>query len=369
MKLHILAVALLTALPIAARQPQNVANLHDVDLVYYGSRYRNIAWDMDWARTHTVYTDTDGKTNYLFDTYLLLELHTGTGHLFEPAGHPDSLYNQIGSTKSDWSHIIDTMLAVPARNIDTALDEAARKIGQPKYKRQIIFFIPVPAYGQTNWGEINGKSMDFNRSEDRITACKWFIDTAKARFKTQHYKNLSLAGFYWLSEDTNSGRTILPEINAFVRNMGLKTIWIPYYRAEGATKWREMGFDAAYYQPNYAFPRRTVYKQRLYDACRFARQHGMYMELEYDMYAVTATNPKPNCANRLYDYMSVFKECGADTLPIAYYQDEGALHALRTSPDSADQRLYRSFAKFVAQRQAALCQNDNKTGQKHYHKH
>ena len=51
--------------------------------------------------------------------------------------------NEIGTTKEDWIRILDTMLMVPVRNIDCALDDVAREIGRPKYRRQVVMFIPV----------------------------------------------------------------------------------------------------------------------------------------------------------------------------------------------------------------------------------
>ena len=147
---------------------------------------------------------------------------------------------------------------------------------------------------------------------------------------------------------------MLPELTAYIRSLGMKTIWIPYYNAPGAAEWRQMGFDAAYYQPNYAFPRRVVYRERLYDAVKFAKEHGMFMELEYDMHAVKASNPNPDCSDRLVDYMEVFAETGMAEGPIAYYQDEGALWELKNSPNSDDRALYQRFAQFVAERQRRL---------------
>ena len=230
----LLLFTLLMVAPLSARRSKDVANMHDVDLVYYGSRYRSIAWDADWARTHVAYTDSTGKTHYLFDTFLLLELHTGTGRFFEPAFRPTHPRNEIGTTKEDWMQIVDTLFQVPTRNIDRALDEVAREIGKPKYKRQVVMFVPVPTEGQTNWGELNGRALDFNSTEDRITACKWFVDMVRERFRDEKFRNLSLAGFYWLAEDKNSGLTMLPTITNYVRSLGMKTIWIPYYNAAGA---------------------------------------------------------------------------------------------------------------------------------------
>ncbi len=354
--LSLLVLALATSMSLFAARPRNVANMHDVDLVYYGSRLRSIAWDKDWARTHVAYTDSTGRTQYLFDTFLLLELHTGTGRFFEPAFRPTHPRNEIGTTKEDWIRILDTMLMVPVRNIDRALDDVAREIGRPKYRRQVVMFIPVPTEGQTNWGEIDGRALDFNSVEDRIAACRWFIDLVRERFKEERFKHLSLAGYYWLAEDKNSGLTMLPTLTDYVRSLGMKTIWIPYFNAPGAAEWREMGFDAAYYQPNYAFPRRVVYRERLYQAVEFAKKHGMFMELEYDMHAVKASNPDPLCDDRLMDYMAVFTETGMADGPIAYYQDEGALYEMKNSPNADDVALYHRFARFVAERQQRLAE-------------
>ena len=279
-RLFLLLVTTLAALTSAsAARPRNVANMHDVDLVYYGSRYRSIAWDEDWARTHVAYTDSTGQTRYLFDTFLMLELHTGTGRFFEPAFRPTHPRNEIGTTKADWVQIVDTLLQVPARNLDNALEEVAREIGRPKYKRQVVMFIPVPTEDQTNWGELNGRALDFHSTADRIEAFHWFIDMVRERFAQEKFKNLSLAGFYWLAEDKDSGLTMLPTLTAHIRSLGMKTIWIPYYNAAGAAEWRQMGFDAAYYQPNYAF-RQDIPEQRLFDAAETAKLLGMCIELE-----------------------------------------------------------------------------------------
>ena len=52
----------------------------------------------------------------------------------------------------------------------------------------------------TYWGALDGRQLDFNRNEDRIAACKWYIDRVRERFARGSYEHIELAGFYWLRE-------------------------------------------------------------------------------------------------------------------------------------------------------------------------
>ena len=52
----------------------------------------------------------------------------------------------------------------------------------------------------TYWGELGGRRLDFNSNEDRVAACRWYIDQVRARGAQGDYKYIDLAGFYWIRE-------------------------------------------------------------------------------------------------------------------------------------------------------------------------
>lgn len=93
--------------------------------------------------------------------------------------------------------------------------------------------MPEPVPNQKDWGELNGRQLDFSNEADRINACKWYIDYAIDRFKKAQFENISLDGFYWIAEEATNSRTILNEIGAYMRSLGYKFYWIPYWGRMG----------------------------------------------------------------------------------------------------------------------------------------
>jgi hypothetical protein len=129
---------------------------------------------------------------------------------------------------------------------------------------------------------------------------------------------------------------------------GQHFFWIPYWKAAGATEWRRLGFDVAYQQPNHFF-HPEIPDSRLGEACTVARQHGMGLELEFDMRLQSSPD---KYRARLPSYLTVFRrdEVATDSA-IAYYEGGGAMRQMAASKDREVRRLYDEVARFVVARQ------------------
>ena len=87
----------------------------------------------------------------------------------------------------------------------------------------------------------------------------------------------------------------------YVRSLGYKTIWIPYYRASGYNKWWEYGIDFACMQPNHSF--REGGDALLYSTAEITKKYGMCVEME-----IGGTNAE--YVRRYNDYLRVGAETG-----------------------------------------------------------
>ena len=73
------------------------------------------------------------------------------------------------------------------------------------------------------------------------------------RFKKAKYKNLELAGFYWVDEDIATCKDLPKYVSQYIRSKKKEFVWIPYWKAKGYEQWKDLGFDIAYQQPNHFF--------------------------------------------------------------------------------------------------------------------
>lgn len=277
----------------------------------------------------------DGEAQWLFDGFLFL------GNYFH--GRSFMATGQHSPTRrQDWLDMLDRLFAkqesIPA--LDEALEETRRQIPGPFHRRKVVIFLPDPQAGQTDWGEINGRQMDFNASDDRILACNWYVDRILERFAAANLRNIQLAGIYWLTENGGFLPQHLCQVARHVHDLGLEFYWIPYYEAFGYDRWKEYGFDRAWYQPNYLFQSSTP-RQRLIDAWQTAQSLGMSIEMEFDSNYPLERNT---------DYVDVYEQLGLfDTLDLAYYGDDAL--AYWQDGIASEQELFRRIAGIIAQRQ------------------
>lgn len=334
----------------------------DYVLVYAGGGHESRFYDEDWMQGLVSYVDRDGKEHWLFDGFLFLQIMDRDDRVAFDPGHRDAKGIFPSATQADWLKLIDYYFEKGSclDALESAVEKTKQRIGDPGYKRQVIISIPNPIIyrqprentgGTTYWGVLDGKVSDFSKGEDRFHACKWYIDEVLRRAKAAKYKNVEIAGFYYVTEETTDAGNLISNISDYVHSLGYPLTWIPYYTAPGWNLWKDKGFDFAWYQPNYFF-NPSLPEERLEKACQRAINYGLAMELEFDERVVAERKDgQPSMGYRLRGYMDAYKKYGSwEKLPIAYYIAHRGVNVLKESGNAEDRELYYDFCDFVAKR-------------------
>ena len=254
---------------------------------------------------HTIaYVDEEGTpTDWLFNSITFLN------HGYDDQGRYTVYHNDVNSAsqytdKAGWEsyldHIFDysdaTDNSYNLGALDAAVADARETLNDPDYAVGVKIQIMPPVHVQSDWGQLvdgEGDSLDFTvegaGSEEaalanRLAAVSWYINEVISRFEEKSYQNITLDGFYYfdevirLSDDTIAAQTI-QGITRAVHDNSMKIYWIPYYQAEGFSKWSSFGFDYAIMQPNYAFYN-DASVTRIADCAALAKKYGLGIEME-----------------------------------------------------------------------------------------
>ena len=285
---------------------------------------------------HVGYYDRDGKlADTFFDSFLFLPYAAFTG----------TEYRDFTA----WNTYVDNVFAEDA-NIN-ALSEAVEQVseGLGRDVRVRVFFSILYTWpDKTSFGDVDGDGVieDFSKVEDRKKAIKWMIDEQLARFEAGGYDNLDLLGFYWYEEQVTytdpHELELIRYASDYVHSLGYKLMWIPWYCAPGYTDWKELGFDMACMQPNYAFSGQATV-ERLYDNAETTRRLGMCVEIEIGQYDAQAD------ILRYKEYLAVGAETGYMDAVKCYYQAgmPGAFYAAWKSADPFVNSVYHDTYLFA----------------------
>lgn len=260
------------------------------------------------------YLDKDGK---ILDTFM-------DGYLFLP--DVTFVFHKEGQNAKGWKEYVDYTF-YPDRNVD-ALNKTVGKVKEalnlPDYKASVYYTILYTYTGDEAFGELDGETLVFDNIESRKKAIKWMIDTMVKRHNEGGYNNTEIKGFYWFEELINPSDICEEELIHFagdyVRSLGYKLFWIPYYIACGYDAWKTYGLDIACMQPNYAFDA-NVPKSRLYDTAAEAKRLGMSVELEVWKIQEDANGniDNPDNIERFMNYLRAGAETGFMNTVKMYY--------------------------------------------------
>ena len=379
----------------------------DMTLIPGHSSHRTpLAWDPERWSSHVSYTDANGTEHWLFDSFLLIEgQQTGdysspgyTYVLSESAtpSAPKKLWQQAldfwfnGGTfpwqESYWGDGINSFgrwytgsMVTPSPSFSSGqLDDLEKcirateaRIGPPPSKRYVVMAIPEPIYfenyiasvatpstGNTRyWGSINGEDMDFSRLDDRIRACRWFIDQTRSAFARKQYEHIELLGFYILPEvlsttwraEFKQYDKLWPAVADYLHSCNEGLFWIPYNMAEGYKKWKDFGIDMAYMQPNYYWDEDG--KNPMAPTFSEIGRLGMGLELEFEYSMVAGVNGKSSAEKyrtRFREYLQWARSSGVyGTRPMALYSGTDAMHQLASSKDNGDIAMYHELCRFI----------------------
>ncbi len=269
-----------TSLYYQAPSEDLLHGVNDVVLAYYNSS----KLDEEFFRPYVGYI-VDGKAkDTMFDGFLFLpnpsELING--------GKPD-----FESDMEEWIDLEDKLF-IKGQNLD-ALNRAAgrvkKELGLSNYKYKFFVSIAHPSPKVTNFGDINGdgKSESLASVKGRLDAVKWYVERFYSMYDPADYPNLEFAGWYWFHEsmDINDGDPdVIKATSDYLHSIGDQLFWIPYFTAEGYTRWKEVGFDVCCMQPNYAFDE-SIGNKRLDEAAELIKMYNMCIEIETDGRALT----------------------------------------------------------------------------------
>ena len=349
---------------------QSLATATDAVLCYGGSHHRTpFLWDQARLAPYVSYVDSLGKEHWLFDGFIFLEFQDtnrpdGALYAFE-TGHLRDQGKSAG--KAQWEELINYFFEAGngVNALEETVKEAENRLGPAPTKRRVIMVLPDPVIYQhyidttsttTYWGELDGRQLDFHNNEDRIAACKWFIDRVRAKFAEGDYQHVDLAGFYWLREivtrpqDTaysyhlTRSDIMLPHVAEYLHQLKYSFNWIPYYGSRGYDAWETFGFDQVYLQPNYYWKS----ENKMDAVCGQMNQFGIGIELEFEPTLLEARIGSEAFRERFREYMTAAKQYGIyGSRPFAYYHGTNGFYDLYASPAVTDRELYHEFCQFV----------------------
>ena len=351
------------------RKHKSPATTTDAVLCYGASHHRNpFLWDKGRFAPYVTYVDPDGKEQWLFDGFIFLES--------QDVDRPDSgAYSYmtgvlrdagVSAGKEQWQELIDYWFGPDngVNALEEAVGEAAARLGEPAGKRKVVMVMPDPIiyeeYADTNtsttyWGELNGRRLDFAKASDRIAAYKWYIDSVRRLFDEADYRYVELAGFYIVSEDLatpgdgwnhelKKSDEIIPPLAEYLHAINQSLNWIPYNRAAGYKKWKQLGVDYAYMQPNYFWEGQKPLSQFFSDV----KANGLGMEFEFDEALLEGNADCDTYKKRFREYMSGARLNNVyGTKPLSYYHGTNALYDLSKSTAAKDREFYHEFCRFV----------------------
>ena len=309
--------------------------VRDIALIYQGGSHR-IDWTKKDFEPYVVHTFADGSRNWTFDGYLFLEMPHNFGK----------------NTKKDWEWYLDRLFekGKSLDALDACIADTKKQLGDPGFRHKIVLTLFDPAFGSKEWGELNGRQLDFNRNDDRLAAVKWFAGELTRRFKEAGYSNLDLQALYWFDEDMIPSHGLAELVRPYVEEQGLDFMWIPYFKARGNERHADIGFDITYMQPNHFFSA-NIPDKRLDETCDFALRRGMAVEFECDSRAMSQS--EPSFLPRMQAYIDAFERWGVwDSCPVAYYLGSQALLDMKNKPTPENQAITDRLARIIIERRA-----------------
>ncbi|MDR2274427.1 MAG: DUF4855 domain-containing protein [Sphingobacterium sp.] len=329
---------------------QSATTSSDVALIYHGGNHR-IPYNTAQMK-HYVYRNANERPEYLYDSFLFLEITTTlNGQQFD---YGCEVPGRAMPGRKEWEWLLEETFAAGRGPdaVEFTIDSLIKLGYPPPAKRKIYFAISNPIYGNKNWGKLDGNQLDLTKVEDRFKAAKWYVEQIETRWKKKRYKYIELAGFYWLHETidiANKDDSLIKEVSAFLKNKKHDLIWIPYNWAEGADKWKEIGFTKAYQQPNYFFDLKSE-PWILQHAVDFAKEHHMNLEMEFD-----DRISEDGYRKHFYEYLDKFDQGGVwDTKEVAYYEGGGAWYRMSISEDPEIKKMTRKLGDIIVKRQSKL---------------
>lgn len=289
--------------------------------------------------------DTAGRPEgWLCDGVILVVIRSPSGRNYATwLGEPYA-------TGADWEGYLDTLFVKGGlvSRLDSAVEGITRRVGSPPhpFKISVVTLFPEPKVGML---QFLGKEYDLSKVDDRIAAVSAYVDAAMQRFRLDAPRRLSLDGFYWLHESVHGEEErVVAGVADHVHSVGERFLWVPFFSAWGVDRWKRMGFDEAWLQPNYFFhPELPL--SRVDSAAAIASSNDMGLEVEFDGRLFTRA---ADFAGRLAPYLDVLQRSGTlRTRSVVIYEGSGALPRLSHQRDAVHRALYCQLVRTLGSSQ------------------
>ncbi|HTH65993.1 MAG TPA: DUF4855 domain-containing protein [Gemmatimonadales bacterium] len=281
--------------------------------------------------------DSTGRvTSWLSTGVIFLQLYAASGHTFTTwiGGTP--------ATGADWREYLDSIIGPGGAmaRLDSAASVVESTAGALGAAIPVAIMIPYPE-PRSDSLVFAGATYSYRSATGRIAAAGAYVDAGAQQFAQARFRHLRLDGFYWLSESVSpADQEVVVGVAEWVHRDRLRFLWIPFYTAPGEARWRELGFDEAWLQPNYFF-NLSVMPGRVDSAASRARSEGLGIEVEFNSRLFTDTR----YCGRLDPYLRMLEDTIFAGRSIALYDGQGALIRLSRSADPRDRMTYARLVR------------------------
>lgn len=362
-------------------EKDGIRQIADAAICYGGHSARDpYLWTPERFEKTVIYTDENGQEHWLFDNMIMMELWDDDYEVTFSIAND----GRFSSRKEHWQRQLDYWFdkEYGFAALEQCIEAASERIGDPPYRRGIIFSLPDPVYFEhysdamkgknmntVYWGEIDGIKMDFSKAEDRIKAYRWMIDAVRAKFAEAGFRHIELIGFYILSEELSAPGSFRYEYKEhdktikaaaeYCHSVNEGFFWVPYAMAPGIESSKDFGFDLVVMQPNYYW----ADAQWTWDQIeKTIEDNGLGMELEFEgthgeplkssiLSRLSDGQENPYAAQnkaRFQEYLDNAKSRGIyGTRPFVLYTGTNALYEIATSEDHEDRKMYHELGKFI----------------------
>ncbi|MMZ44665.1 Bacterial SH3 domain protein [compost metagenome] len=260
--------------------------------------------------TKRLVTDVRGQKERMFETVIIVPL------AMVERGFSMMEY-EVGDSPSLTGYLDD--IFKPGDSIETLTKAslAAQQQMGDKQPINIILALPYP---------VEKKKVPF-LNDNRVELQRQYIEKAVANWEKAKPEGLRLAGFYWTQESIpDNNKDVVKKVADLIHKKGYKMYWAPYLGATNAEKWKTLGIDFAWFQPNYYFADgRKKFRgvDMLGQAYTIARETGGGTMLEWDW----SLRQKPENTTNLKAYLDRGKEFGANKPSMLVYDGIGGIDA------------------------------------------
>ena len=346
---HLMLIIWDTKRPITAKELS-------YNLAYYKTKGKPKDWFFDSLLSLMTRAPSG---NYVYADVNRGTTRSGEGDFFAiPSPNP--------ANAQDWLESLDSHFV--KEGILSLLESEIRKLKSsigypPSHKRNVIITIPYPHPNQSLFGKIENKKSSLNfsitgqnltqASEQRLEACKWFVDQTITRWKRANYKNLHLLGFYWIYESLHysweiDDHWVLKELYKYIQEKKYKFFWIPFYSSYNVhllSDYQNFYFDCAFLQPNHMFYKNI---KDVREAVLEAKKSNSGIEMEYHMDSGKEHKISRERHRRFRNYLDGGVKYGYMTeSACAYFMGFNDIYKMAVSKNKQEESFYHDLYHFV----------------------